>query len=387
MVLQDKYDVIIVGGGISGCICASKIKDKNILIIDANDKLMKKIYATGNGRCNLTNYNLDVKNYNSDDAIKLEKIYSKYNNKNFLDYLDNIGLFITNIDGLVYPKNLQASSVVDAIKNSINSNVNILLNTQISNINIDNIVVNNRKIKFDKLILATGSTAGGINSITKNPYKLIKDTDICTPLPALCGVSVNKKYFEKLSGVRVNSKATLIIDNKIIKSEYGQTQFKKNGLSGIQIFQLSSQIARSLSSKKVFIELNYIYDEDVEKIRHILMNSKDILKNISLIVPDKLAKVLIYLAVRESDEHSVKVERLINILSSHRIEIIGVDDYKSAQTVTGGYKLSQLDDNLNVIGTNFHIIGEVLNVDGICGGYNIQWAYSSASCVADCINR
>lgn len=387
MVLQDKYDVIIVGGGISGCICASKIEDKNILLIDANDKLMKKIYATGNGRCNLTNYNLDVKNYNSDDSIKLEKIYSKYNNKSFLDYLDNIGLFITNIDGLVYPKNLQASSVVDAIKGSINSNVDILLNTQISNINTDNIVVNNRKIKFNKLVLATGSTASGINSITKNPYTLIKNTDICTPLPALCGVSVNKKYFEKLSGVRVNSKATLIIDNKIIKSEYGQTQFRKNGLSGIQIFQLSSQIARNLSSKKVFIELNYIYDEDVEKIRHILMNSKDILKNISLIVPDKLAKVLIYLAVRESDEHLVKVERLINILSSHRIEIIGVDDYKLAQTVTGGYKLSQLDDNLNVIGTNFHIIGEVLNVDGICGGYNIQWAYSSASCVADFINR
>lgn len=196
MVLKDKYDVIIVGGGISGCICASKIKNKTVLIVEANDKLMKKIYATGNGRCNLTNKLIDINKYNTDQIEKVDYIYNKYNNNSFIDYLKKLGLYTIDIDGWLYPKNLQSTSVIETLKKGL-KDVEIILNTEVLNVGNNYIELATKKILAKNIVLATGSIASNINRIKTNPYKLVK-SNVEYPMPSLCALISSKKYFKRI---------------------------------------------------------------------------------------------------------------------------------------------------------------------------------------------
>lgn len=383
-ILEDSYNTIIIGGGIAGCICASKLKDRSILIIDANEKLMKKIYATGNGRCNLTNKYLDVKRYNSDCKKIVENIYKQRDYKSFIDYLNKIGLFTVEVDGLYYPNNFCASSVVDAITNQL-KDVDILLDYEVNKVDDCHVYVGKKRIKYKNLVLACGSKASNINKIKGNPYKLV-DSPLKECSASLCALKSSKKYLSKLSGVRANTRASLYVDNSLVISEIGQTQFKKDGISGIQIFQFSSIINGIKNYSKIEVGLDYIYNLNEVEVKHSLESKDDILKSLSYIIHPKIAQVLYYISVRDEDSKAEKVDRLIRIMKNHRINITGMDSIENAQVVSGGYKLENLDCNLKLKDRNIYIIGELLNVDGICGGYNIQWAYSSSTKVAEVIN-
>lgn len=387
MGLKDEYEVIIIGGGISGSILATKLKNRSVLIIEANNRLMNKIYATGNGRCNLTNVNISIENYNSDSIKLVDYIISKYDNKSFLGYLEKCGIYTRDIDGYIYPMNFEASTVVEGIKGNINSD--ILFQEEVDKIDIgDDFTVSTtkkKKIKAKTLVLAAGSLASKFNNISKNPIELL-NIPYVSQLPCLCEVKSNKKYLKNLSGVRVFSKVKLFVNGEVVKEEIGQTQFKKDGLSGIQIFQLSSLIARN-REKKLKVSLDYIYDKNEEYIRNIL-EKYGVEKALQLILPKKLADVLLYIAVRERDSYLERINRVIGILKNHTIDIQPSYDFENAQTCTGGYKLDDFDSNLESKKyKNLYVIGEILNVDGVCGGYNIQWAYSSASIVAERINN
>lgn len=386
MDLKDRYDVIIIGGGISGCILANRIKNKKILIVDANTCLMNKIYATGNGRCNLTNSDFNINKYNSSNPEILGKFLTEYDNKSFIEWLKSVCILTRDVDGYVYPMNFEAKSVVENISKDVvdNRNIDILTETEIKNIGKDFVYIDKRKVNGKYIVLACGGLASNLNKITKNPLDLI-DIPTEITLPALVSLKASKKYLKRLEGVRVNVEGELYVDGISVQKEMGQVHFKSDGLSGIISFQFSSKTAKAIKTgKNVKCKLNYIYDKDIDTVRSILM--KDI-ENISNIVPKKLAQILEYLAVRKNDHIDIKVEKLLNILQNHSIEILDVGKFKEAQIMHGGYRLTEFTNNLESKSyPNTFVIGEMLDVDGLCGGYNIQWAYTSASIVARKIN-
>ena len=385
MDFADKYEIAIIGGGMSGCILASLLDNKNVCLLEMNSRLMDKIYATGNGRCNLTNININTGCYHTEDGSLLNNILKRYDNIDFINYLESIGLFTRDIEGYVYPINFEASSVVEAIENRVYKNVDVKLNFKVEKIKIGDIYKiysGDKIITCKKIILATGGIASKYYKSDISPYKFlpIKITPI---LPALCALKVDKKYFKELAGVRVNARSCLIIEDKVIDTEIGQIQFKKDFLSGIQIFQHSIEAIKALkANKKVYITLDYIYDKNKEDIKEMLL--KNGLDHLKFVLPKKLAKIAIYLASRKNQDEIMKINSVMNIITSHKINIVGYDEYNNAQTTSGGYKLSELNQNLESnMHKNMYIVGEVLDVTGKCGGYNIQWCYTSAKAVSE----
>ena len=360
----------IVGGGAAGSYLAIRLKELNpsfnVTIVEKNDKLLKKISVTGNGRCNYANLGELKGKYNNDEFAN--KVLSNLSPKEIVANFERYGIHPTYIDNLVYPVSLSAQTVMIMLEKRLsNLGVEVLLNEEVIDYQSkDNKYVIKTSLKehvFDVLVFTSGGKAypqlgtdGAIlEMMKKHDYK------IKTLSPSLSPIKV-KENTKKISGQRVKCHVSLLNNDKLFYEEDGEVLFKDDGLSGIVILNMSTKI-NSLSNKnnvKIVLDLAYGYkgikEENYEEYVH--------------------PKVAAYL----KDNH----------LDIHRISFLfkSFYDYNIAEVSHGGIMIDQVNGSLeSVKERGLYFAGEILDVDGMCGGYNLMFAFASAETVARGISK
>lgn len=360
----------IIGGGASGCYLAIRLKELNssfdVTIIEKNDKLMKKIAVTGNGRCNYANLGDLRGKYNNDEFAN--KIINNLPPNFLVNKFDEYGIHPTLIDNLVYPISLSAQTVILMLEKRLQElGIKSCLNEEVLDYKKDNqgysVKTNLSTHVFDILVFTSGGKAypqlgtnGAVLEIMKqHGYK------IETLSPTLCPIKT-KENTKKVSGQRVKCRVSLLNDNKPFYEEDGEVLFKDDGLSGIVILNMSTKI-NSLKDKnnvKIVLDLasgkNNIKESDYEQYVH--------------------PKVAAYLKDNHLDIHKVS------------FSFKAFYDYNVAEVSHGGISIEEVNDSLeSKKEKNLYFAGEILDVDGMCGGYNLMFAFASAETVAKSIVR
>lgn len=393
------YDVIIIGAGASGCFLALTLKYKNpnlkIALIEKNDKLGKKLLITGNGRCNLGNTNINIDNYNSSSS--LEKFANSLQKNEYLNYLKKFGILIKKEDTStrLYPYSNQAITVCKSFERALeNENVKLIYNYDVKKATYENssFVLNN-DLKCKKLVVATGGKTYIKTESKDNGYSILKSFGhtITKLYPALTFLKTDHKYIKDLQGVRANVVVSLSVDGSVLKKEEGQVQFTKDALSGICIFNLSRDVNRYLKdNKKVEIVVDLVPDYNRAYIEYYLKEFSDynVVDAISCILNKKIAQVVSN-KLKLSDKKisglsNSELENISYALKNMHFNIIETGDFKAAQVTNGGAKLDEFTSGLESLRKPLlYAIGEVLDVDGKCGGYNLSWAFNSALIAAE----
>ena len=353
----------IIGAGACGLICGayltlnSKIEYK---IFERNSKAGSKILASGNGRCNLSNMFISNKMYHNNDHFT-------YDNKAWTNFLAEHDFLITSDnEGRCYPFSNSSKSVVDFLLSHQRPN-SIIYDTEITKITKKNgkLILNNEE--FDKIILASGSIASIIDKKQKGVYDYLDSLNLkLTELkPSLVGFKL-KNAIKEISGVRVPVLAKVMVDNKIYHQEKGEMIFKDDGISGIAIMNMSFYY-NHLKNAKIAIEM--YPDLCGDKLLRYL-DKQDKLKY--LINP----KLWDYLKSKNNHE-------IYSFLKEFQPEIVKTYDFKDSQVISGGIDLKQVDSHFNLVNnSNIYVGGEVLDVDGLCGGFNLAFAFNSGISIA-----
>lgn len=396
------YDVIIVGAGASGCFLALTLKYKNpslkVLLLEKNDKLGKKILITGNGRCNIGNTNIKIDDYSSNSSLDNFKDLIESGSMNYTALLKEFGVLITNEEDRLYPYSNQALTVCKSFERALlNYGVEIVYNYDVNAIEKENdtFIINNEK-RSKMVVIATGGKTYPKTGSTGKGYEILKSFghSITKLYPSLTNLKTNYKYIKDLAGVRVNAKVSLYGDDDLITEELGQLQFTKDSLSGICVFNLSRYACKFPNHKDLFIKVDYAQDKKADELYNYIKSFSNytIEDTISCILNNKLAKVITkdlkIEGKRVTNLTDNDLTKVVNIIKSMTFEVTGTGDFDVSQVTSGGAKLEEFTNNLESKKYGgLYAVGEVLDVDGKCGGYNLSWAFSSALMACDNINK
>ncbi len=351
--------VAIIGGGISGCFAAIRIKEKHpdyqVSIFEHNDKLLKKIYATGNGKCNFANIGSLIDKY-SNEAFALP-ILDSFNSKDVINYFESIGIKSKTVGDLVYPYSESAETVaIHLLKRIDELKIDVHLLTNVKDYQKGLLETDRGTFSYDSLIISVGGKSSpqlGSNGefhdvLLKHGYKFKESS------PSLCPIKT-KENTKMVEGVRSKASVSLYQGNKLIHEEEGEFLFKKDGLSGMVVFNMTHFINRLDSKNNITLHIDF---------------AKGLKGEYDSLVNPKLAK---YLLNNELDIH--------NTIYTFK-DFYG---YENSQVTSGGLLVSELNDDLSSKREkDVYFIGEVVDVDAVCGGYNIMWALSSANAVKNC---
>lgn len=366
--------IIVVGAGASGVTAAINYKRNHpkddVLIIEQLDKALKKILATGNGKCNLGHKNIDFNVFNNPALAK--KVTEDYNYENFFD---SISIKTKTVGDLAYPVSESAVSVREAFMNEIKRlNINLKLEERLIDYKVsqDKITVETNKSEYvcDKLILAGGLKSSSKLGSDGSVFEILKNHNykIVAPQPGLAPLYTKEKTKE-LDGVRFKAKVTILKGNLQIHEEFGEVLFKEHGLSGIVIFNAMSIIARDTkNSYKLVLDLLPDYDEQY------LLNYLETHSEDQFLLAFINPKFKAYLKRISPLNHNIV--QVIKHLEFTYDKSYGFD---FSQVSVGGVSTAEVNDNfMSKHEPNVFIIGELLDVDGPCGGYNLTWAFASA---------
>ena len=378
------YDVCIIGAGASGSLASILLAQKgfSVCVLDKFEKPAKKLLVTGNGKCNITNKNLSSEFYNQNIDIFL----------NQFDYQDTIKLFksfgldiYADEEGRCYPISNSAKSVQTILINQMQkNNVNFLPNTQVYDIKKNkssyNIFCDNNALTCNNIIFACGLNDFSIT--------MLKNFEIKTKkiLPSLCALKTQQNT-KILNGVRVsNVQVTANCDN-LIMVQNGEVLFKDNGLSGICIFNLSALFAKNKRFEgKICINLlkNYSKTQIFKMISEKLYIFEDMQMLLESMFDPKVAKyILAESKINQETKYidNQKINAIVDNIVNLQFNV--TDCYNNNQVFSGGVDLSELTQDLqSKTYKGMYFCGEICDVDGICGGYNLQWAWTSANIVA-----
>jgi len=394
-------NVIVIGGGASGLIAAiyaSKL-GKKVTILEKNKSCGKKILITGNGKCNYWNSDQSLVHYHTNNKELLDKILTKQNQQEILNFFDSIGIIPKIKEGYYYPYSNQATSIQTAlIKEAELQGVEIINETEVLNIrkenNIFKIETNNGLYQCNKVIISTGSKSCPKTGSNGLGYKLaaLFGHSIIEPLPALVQLKANESYLKEWHGVRCDVSVSHIEKNKKIATQIGEIQLTDYGVSGICIFCLSGKISRGLyEHKKEKISINFLHpfainnqEEFINWMnkRHKKVQNRTITDLLDGFLNYKLINLILKLSKidRNLSWNNLSIsqkELLGNNLTNFILNITGTNSFEASQTCTGGIPLTEL--NLNTMESlktkNLYITGELLDIDGDCGGYNLTNAW------------
>ena len=382
---------IIIGGGASGLVAAIYAsKNSDVTLLEKNDKLGKKILITGNGKCNYWNDNQDINNYYSNNIDILKTILTDKNKEEIKRMFDKIGLVPKIKNGYYYPYSNQAITVQTAlIKELENNNVNIKLNTTVLDISYKDefiIKTNNGEFKADKVIVSTGSYACSKTGSDGFGYEIAKkyNHNIIKPVPSLVQLKAKGNYFKEWSGIRTDVKITYQD-----LSEIGEIQLTDYGVSGVCVYNLSSIISRDLLTTNPILKINFLpFIKTSEELHKYLddRNKTVVNRNISELLDGlfnyKLVNLLLKLSNIDRDEYwnNISMNKktiLIDNIVDFTLEIIDTTGFDKAQTCSGGIPLTEINPSTmeSLKQKGLYFTGEVLDADGKCGGYNLEFAF------------
>ena len=390
-------EVVIVGGGASGLTAAitAARNGKDVTIIERNNKCGKKILITGNGRCNFWNTDENLSHFHSSNSNLLKEFITDERKNSILKFFDSIGLAYKTKNGYYYPFSNQAFTIENALLSECKKlNIKIINDIVVEKIiKKDCFIINPDKenIKAKNIIIATGSKAAPKTGSDGLGYELAKSLghNIITPLPSLVQLKADEPYFKNWSGIRTDVKASLLIDHKYIKSETGEIQLTNYGLSGICIFNLSGETAKALNqNKNVIISINFIPFASNPKIFLQTLNKNSYHKTISELLEGILHYKLVDIIIKKTHLKrdlllttltDNELNNLIKTLTDFQIKILDTHTLDHAQVCSGGIPLTEINsktlESLKV--KNLYFTGEIIDIDGDCGGYNLGWAWMS----------
>ena len=393
-----KADIIVIGGGASGlaaAICAAR-QGATVLILERMVRIGKKLLATGNGKCNYTNRFMDVHCYHSRKLSVVENILKVFDEKATESFFEELGILPKAKEGYVYPNSMQAASVLDALRFELERlQVGVVTETEVRAIlpKGKGFWIQGEKETYHcrRVILACGGKASPKLGSNGSGYMLAKALGhrIIPVVPALTGLKAEEKVYKMLSGIRAEASVSLIMDGQIVDKHYGEIQLADYGISGIPVFQLSSQAAYGLLEKRrVQCLIDYFPEMTEEDLMKFLEKRKQQFQGrpAEAFETGLLNRKLIHESMKLAGGRNnslPNMKTLAEILKHFPATITGSRGYDFAQVCAGGVDLKEIhpENCESLLRPGLYIVGELLDADGICGGYNLQWAWSTG-CLA-----
>lgn len=409
MIMIRFYDVCIIGGGASGLAAAVYIKQKNadisVAILERLTRVGKKLITTGNGRCNITNADESLSHFHGENPEFAKYAVEKYNNAFIESFYTSIGVpFYYDETGRAYPASLQASSVVDALRFSCDAlGVHTYTDCKVSAVNNKGCGYSVKTEKGDfeanNVVFAAGLFSGGarlgcdggiLSLLSSKGLKTVKTT------PAIVQIKTETGIVRSLKGIKVNAAAKLMIDGDVIRREIGEVLFCDYGLSGPPILQIAREVDRRAGEK--YVCLDFMPDKSFDEVVSLLNMLKNAIyyRNLDEYLSGTLNKRLsqaiiksagLKLASPVSDLTDNDINKLASQIKNMKFKAISTTGFESSQVTAGGLDTKGFDDKTMMSKSHkgVYAVGELLDIDGDCGGYNLHFAFSSAFCAADSI--
>jgi len=397
------YDVIIIGGGAAGLASAvlSAKKGLKTLVLEKSDRVGKKLLLTGNGLGNICNKNISPVFFHSENEVKKNAYLSKFSLKDALEFFDFLNIPTTSINNKIYPQSLQASSVLDALRIKCNTlNVNVKTGFGVTKVQPSGAYIevcgDNVNYLGNKVIVATGGcTYPRLNS-DGNGYKLFESYGhkVIKPCPSLVQLKCEGVSSMNLKGIKTDVDATLFVNGKPVKSENGELLFTDYGVSGPVIFNLSGEASRALfNSHKVELKINLspLCDplKELQK-RKSSMGEAPLLELFNGYFKKQFTRPIFSKASISTFERtvssldSIEIFAISKAITAFDLKVVSSLGFENAQATIGGLSLDDFDDNLMSLKIkNVFAAGEIVDIDGDCGGYNLFWAWASANIIVN----
>lgn len=404
--------IVIIGGGAAGmfaAIAAAKTalrtgrNNCEIVIIEHTDRLGKKLLATGNGKCNLTNRDLKQEFYRGNHPDFAMKALECFGFEDTIDMFNDMGLMLREKNGYFYPYSEQAAVVNDTLRLEVERlGIKVMYGLSVEKIECrrnDGFVLKFSKaspVECSGLIIAAGSKASPKTGSDGSGYTLAKALGhkVIKPLPALVQLICGESFYKSISGVRTDARVSMVIgentDNEKCISERGELQLTDYGISGIPVFQLSRYAVRALDKKIGFTTyIDFLPDIEPKKLMVFLkMQAKQGNRTTEEVLNGLLNKKLSVLIAKEcklspGGEFTRLKEKelyiLVDKMKHFKTEVTGSKSFDMAQVCQGGVDTQELYSETmeSRIVKGLYFAGEIIDIDGACGGYNLQWAWTS----------
>lgn len=386
---MSKRKVVVVGAGASGLTAAimGAREGASVTLLEQNDRPGRKICATGNGKCNFTNVHIPREAYRGSHPEFVKDVLDAFPVSRTVEFFKDLGIVPVNRNGCLYPRSGQAQSIVDVLcMEARHLGVKIKTNEQVISLSREGtgdgfvwkIHTKGWCYEGDSVILANGSRASSIAGSDGSGYTLAKALGhtVISPLPALVPLKCGGKKFSAWAGTRTEGKISLFAGKKLLKEESGELQLTEYGVSGIPVFQVSRYGARALEEgKEVQAFLDFLPDFTEEEVRKLLerrkkqcpyKNERELLTGI---FPEKLIKVLL----NQKD--------VVSSIKKFPLTVTGTMPFTQAQVCAGGVDTAEINSRTmeSLLLPGLFFAGELLDIDGACGGYNLQWAWASGA--------
>ncbi|MBR2377518.1 MAG: NAD(P)/FAD-dependent oxidoreductase [Clostridia bacterium] len=396
------YKAIIIGAGASGMVASIELgkafKGENIALVEKLSRVGKKILSTGNGQCNLSNANISSENYHSLNGEFYSYAIENYGAKSLIKFFNELGVLTTVEEDKIYPLSKQASSVLDALRFKIESlNVATFLDSKVEKITKDDLfsvyLSNGQVLKGENVIVSVGGKSASHLGTDGSSYDLVTSFGhkITKLYPSLVQLKTDKAKIKGMKGLKLKANAKVVVDGKVIKERDGEVLFTDYGVSGNAIFYLSSYAV----DKKCEISLDLAPSLSTEELIRFLNEKKNNCSYLNLenflsgIINNKIASAVLRNSGFDLSNkvREVFVEKIVKTIKNYTLEVVGNTGFDNSQVTKGGIDVSKIDNVTleSKIVKGLYFAGEVMDVDGDCGGYNLQWAFSSAMAVSKSI--
>ena len=392
--------IAVIGGGASGMMTAitAASEGARVILLEHADQVGKKILSTGNGRCNFTNTMQEPFCYNSDNLLFPWRLIERFGTQDTIAFFLRLGVYSKNRNGYIYPNSDQASAVADVLRMEM-ERLRVDIRTGIECRKIIpwkkhfRIITDRDDVRADRVILCAGSKAAPNTGSDGSGYDLAKDLGhrIIPVLPALVQLRCREKFMKSIAGVRVNGQVSLYCGDECMAANTGEIQLTSYGISGIPVFQVSRWASRALyEGKEVTALLDFMPDFTFEqtltflKARVSMRPEKHAEDFLTGLFHRKLSELWIRLSgigrKKTAGEFTdTDLEHLCGLIKRFRTTVTAANSFEQAQVCCGGIDTEEVNpdtlESLYIPGLYF--AGEILDVDGICGGYNLQWAWTS----------
>ena len=406
-------EVIIIGGGASGLVAAivAARRGAKVCILERLDRIGKKILVTGNGRCNITNTHLEASCYHTSHKSKSIMAPIEYfGYEETKSFFEELGIVFMVEGKKVYPHSEQATSVLDVLRMELQRlGVEILTGVKVVDLFYKKgawqlIDEAGDTYRGQKVIVATGGMANTSLGCDGIGYNLLKRLghQVAPTFPILVHMLSNTPYCKMMQGTKIKALVTIEVEGQVMRQEYGEVLFTEDGLSGPPIFQLSrigSQAKLNGQAAKVRLDLFEGKEEDelvsllYERIARQPERSIEELfiglLHKRLIVPILKAAGIVQIGRPCENLEYEEIAHIAKVLKAFCFNIQGTRSYKYAQVTAGGIKVDEVDlkTMASLKAKDLYITGEVLDVDGDCGGYNLQWAWSTGFIAGESVSR
>ena len=394
-----KTEIAVIGGGASGMIVAitARKSGKEVVVLERKDRILKKVLITGNGRCNITNVNANISNYFGKNISSVENILNSFNPQDTMDFFNGLGIICNEENrGKVYPLSGQASSVVDALRfEAERLGVRIETEFYVRKIEKEGFKFKiyseeRKKIEAGRVIIAAGGQSYPELGSNGSGFELAKELghSVTRLSPSIVQLKSEKHQVKGLQGIKTDAAVTAYGDNKKICTYDGELLFTDYGISGNVVFNISFVMPLY---KNVEFEIDFMEKFDYNELYEILKERKKMMSHLTMenyfngMINKKLGQFLSKVSGIEKLSKPVKdlndseIRKLCTVLKKYRIKILDTTGFKNAQVTAGGVSLDEVNSETleSKIVKGLYFSGEVLDVYGECGGFNLQWAWAS----------